>query len=245
MHCQFTSLRKGNIIIRCFEQAAYHVSHAPSTEHNYCLLHIQKLPRKTKLELLIDVIDFLPDTSVSQCVNDPFACSMSALNRGVEHLSQSDTDTKTVLASAESIASISGFMSGSINEHDSREAKPNVTFSKASKKVTFSRPFVNLGQVCETYGYLPRPKTWRMLPLAIPGEINGLHNMRGLAIATNGIHVAIENSACTELYIGHLEWFIVDDLNAPASARDVLKQAAENTFRVVKSQLKQFDEIFD
>lgn len=42
------------------------------------------------------------------------------------------------------------------------------------------------------------------------GHINGLPHFRGLAVATNGIHVALQTSS-DNLLLGHLEWMVKDD----------------------------------
>ena len=59
---------------------------------------------------------------------------------------------------------------------------------------------------------LPRPRdSWRILLMPVTGEITGLGNVfRGLAVATNGVIVAIESSAGAILF-GHLQWFEKDD----------------------------------
>lgn len=57
---------------------------------------------------------------------------------------------------------------------------------------------------------LPKPHDcWRLVPDQLTGEIAGLPSFRGTAIATNGIHVAIERGQ--DVVIGHLEWFIADE----------------------------------
>lgn len=55
---------------------------------------------------------------------------------------------------------------------------------------------------------LPKPYDWRLVPEQLTGEIAGLPSFRGTAIATNGIHVAIERGH--DVVIGHLEWFLAD-----------------------------------
>lgn len=48
----------------------------------------------------------------------------------------------------------------------------------------------------------------------VVGEIVGLgHKFRGLAVATNGVIVALETSAGSVLF-GHLQWFEKDDKDA-------------------------------
>lgn len=241
MYCQFEQLKERNVVVRCFNQALYHVSTTEIHAHNYCALHIQKLPRKTKLELLFDVIELppseIPSLSCSHNQSNETDIIQSSaglvtsnkISNALYHLASHERDMNTDI-------SINNNMSCSENE-------PHASTLRISK-VNFNRPFKNLGELCECYGYLPRPKTWRMLPFAVPGEIHALPNTRGMAVATNGIHVAIENSTYNELFIGHLDWFIVDDLRAPAGAIGMLNQAAESGFKVVRNQLKQFDELF-
>lgn len=62
---------------------------------------------------------------------------------------------------------------------------------------------------------LPKPReTWRLVDKPVLGSINGLERkFRGLAVATNGIIVAIETSASTVLF-AHLQWFYKDDPEA-------------------------------
>lgn len=67
--------------------------------------------------------------------------------------------------------------------------------------------------------WLPKPHDcWRLVPDGVVGQIAGLPSFRGTAIATNGIHVAIERGQ--DVVIGHLEWFIADDLQKEASLLD-------------------------
>lgn len=56
---------------------------------------------------------------------------------------------------------------------------------------------------------LPKPDEWRLLQPALVGQINALPETRGLALATNGIHVLIlqENKQC----FGHIDWFVADE----------------------------------
>lgn len=236
MYCQYQRL-KGRITIKCFEQACYRDTSAKPGTGFYCARHIQSLPRKTKLELLIDVIDFPPDASASYSENLPTSTIVRPAT----------VNDETVQSSAESVTSISSSNKCcSDNEHN-RKPEAGLSYINSKSKVDrnrFERPFKNLGELCECYGYLPRPKTWRMLPLGVPGMINALPLSNGIAIATNGVHVAIENTACSALYIGHLEWFVVDDLNAPACAKEILQSSATDILKVARNQLKQFDELF-
>ena len=58
---------------------------------------------------------------------------------------------------------------------------------------------------------LPKPHDeWRLIKEPYYGEILACPAMRGLAVCTNGIHVGIQSSH--RFYIGHLNWFIPDEL---------------------------------
>lgn len=234
MYCQFEQIKERNVHVKCFNQALYHVHSAKPKLQNYCALHIQRLPRNTKLELLFDVIELPP--------------SEPLLNQLIPTTGINETENDiSIRSSAGSIASKSDLIAASCSEseHDIPTIKNRHGEARAYKsKSSYERPFKNLGELCECYGYLPRPKTWRMLPYAIPGEIHALPNTRGFALATNGVHVAIENFEYKELFIGHLDYFVIDDLRAPAGSVNTLNQAAENTFKPVRNQLKQFDELF-
>lgn len=58
---------------------------------------------------------------------------------------------------------------------------------------------------------LPSPKTWWLLSDAdaVTGEVNGVPSLRGVAVATNGILIAVETVTGTVLF-GHRDWFVVD-----------------------------------
>ena len=65
--------------------------------------------------------------------------------------------------------------------------------------------------------HLPKPwDGWRLVVPEVPGQINGIDAMRGVAIATNGILVAIEDEHGIVCY-GHLEWFVKDDAEQETS----------------------------
>ena len=51
---------------------------------------------------------------------------------------------------------------------------------------------------------------WRLTTKAPVGEVHGIPTMRGKAVATNGILVAIETSS-GKLMFGHLDNFVCDD----------------------------------
>jgi hypothetical protein len=72
-------------------------------------------------------------------------------------------------------------------------------------------PYANVIELMNEFGIiLPTPhKDWRLLPDAMVGEINGLVNLRGMAVATNGILVAITPGR--GIVLGHLSSFVCDE----------------------------------
>lgn len=67
------------------------------------------------------------------------------------------------------------------------------------------REFVVMNRVM-----LPKPtETWRLVKDMPVGSINGLPTCSGVAVATNGIIVAIERSDRSILFC-HLDWFSPD-----------------------------------
>lgn len=77
-------------------------------------------------------------------------------------------------------------------------------------KLSPIQTFNSLDAVRETFRVLlPRPYEWRLLKQPIVGEINGLPESRGIAIATNGIIVAIQQNE--SLFFGHLDFFVEDE----------------------------------
>jgi hypothetical protein len=56
---------------------------------------------------------------------------------------------------------------------------------------------------------LPKPHDWRLTKEPVTGEIQGISGIRGFAVATNGILVALENDR-GDLAFGHLDWFVPD-----------------------------------
>ena len=54
---------------------------------------------------------------------------------------------------------------------------------------------------------LPKPYDWRLIEPMV-GEINGIPTSRGVAIASNGIIVAIMQN--DGVVFGHLDWFVKD-----------------------------------
>ena len=75
---------------------------------------------------------------------------------------------------------------------------------------------------------LPKPLTWYELANPVKGEVNGLGRVfRGTAVASNGIHVAIETSA-GDMVFGHAAWFVVDKNESPLDLNNVLSRPAKN-----------------
>lgn len=97
-------------------------------------------------------------------------------------------------------------------------------------KLIVSNPFSSIQQIALTYKVvLPKPREWRMIPQSFSGEVNGCPAMRGVAVATNGIHVAILQS--DNIVIGHLDWFVADEQSPnDAKATRSGKMPRENIF---------------
>ena len=96
----------------------------------------------------------------------------------------------------------------------------------------------NVGDLVEKHSlWLPKPKEWRLVKQPISGQINGLPHFRGAAVATNGIHVAIESSAGV-IFIGHLLWFVKDK---PEAKTDLFDNVVTKPKRV---DIHEMDELF-
>ncbi len=84
----------------------------------------------------------------------------------------------------------------------------------------------------------PKPHdTWHALERPVSGQIQGIPTMRGLAVATNYIHVAIEQPQ--GVVFGHLEWF-VKDKNEPSDLDEAIacrRKAAAVTLNTKKTIL--------
>lgn len=91
---------------------------------------------------------------------------------------------------------------------------------------------------------LPKPRDgWRLIQQPVLGGINGLtHKYRGLAVATNGIIVAILTSA-NAICFGHLEWFIKDEPDEETDLDSAMAEvvAARKRMQTVKT----FDNLFE
>lgn len=83
------------------------------------------------------------------------------------------------------------------------------------------------------------PRHWWLLTQTVQGEINGLPHMRGQAVATNGILVALEPCGhdTPSIFIGHREWFMPDKDEPSLDAVDRKPKA-------VKEQIKLAESIF-
>ena len=83
-------------------------------------------------------------------------------------------------------------------------------------KLIVQNPYNSVKEIALTHRLLlPKPREWRLMAKALSGEINGIHTIRGIAVATNGIHVAILRD--NDIVIGHLEWFVADE-QSPSTA---------------------------
>lgn len=77
-------------------------------------------------------------------------------------------------------------------------------------KLLVNNPFSSVQEIAREYRIvLPKPHEWKLMPKGVSGEISGLHRIRGVAMATNGIHVAILTN--DDVLIGHLHWFVADE----------------------------------
>jgi hypothetical protein len=77
-------------------------------------------------------------------------------------------------------------------------------------KVTTIQTFVSIADIKEQYGMtLPKPFEWRLLAIPLVGAVNGIPTSHGVAVATNGILVAIVQDE-RRLFIGHIDSFIAD-----------------------------------
>lgn len=100
-------------------------------------------------------------------------------------------------------------------------------------RLTTNQTFTSIAEVKQVFGItLPKPYDWRLLSPCVVGEINGLPNLRGTAIATNGILVAIVQQ--TGLIIGHLDYFVADqDQSMPQDVnRSVVVKAKKTKINI-------------
>lgn len=82
---------------------------------------------------------------------------------------------------------------------------------------------------------LPKPtETWRLVKDQPIGSIVGLPTIQGIAVATNGIIVAIERSDRSILF-AHLEWFKCDKGETePREPKAIGTKAVKNSSFVVE-----------
>lgn len=74
-----------------------------------------------------------------------------------------------------------------------------------------------LTQLCLRYGVAMPEKGWR--PVERYGEIHGIHRIRGLCIATNGILCIIVDGN-GKIFVAHWDWFVKDkDLSEPTETK--------------------------
>jgi len=78
---------------------------------------------------------------------------------------------------------------------------------------------------------------WR-LTLRIPGEINALPQSAGVLVATNGILCLIDRGD-REVFEGHLEWFVPDDMRARGELVKLKETAAEKPSLAVEDLVKE------
>ena len=105
-------------------------------------------------------------------------------------------------------------------------------------RLLINQPHESLVQVKNVFNVvLPKPHDWRLLNPAIVGEINGLPRSRGVAIATNGILVAIKQNE-DQLFIGHLEYFVPDeDSGAEGVIQSRLSPVSKKTTKTRKPKV--------
>lgn len=73
-----------------------------------------------------------------------------------------------------------------------------------------TQPYASIAQFAERNQLiLPRPFCWRLIQDPPTGEIQGISGIRGFAIATNGIIVALESDQ-GDIAFGHLDYFNPD-----------------------------------
>ena len=97
-------------------------------------------------------------------------------------------------------------------------------------RITTIQSFGSVGAIKDFYKItLPKPYDWRLLVPNVVGEVNGIPSSRGVAVATNGILVAIVQT--NALFIGHLEFFVPDE-------EEVLVVALEKTTTRKKQTIK-------
>lgn len=69
---------------------------------------------------------------------------------------------------------------------------------------------------------LPNAHNWRLIRPALTGQIHGLDNFHGNALATDGVEVLIERPNHTIVF-GHLQFFVPDKALPPDFYKELLK----------------------
>ncbi|HEY5960944.1 MAG TPA: hypothetical protein VIV60_30520 [Polyangiaceae bacterium] len=85
----------------------------------------------------------------------------------------------------------------------------------------------SLDDITSSYGHLPKPQEWRLLAKPVVGQIQGLDRFHGIAVATNGIHVAIARPF--DFVVGHLYWFVKDEPTEESDIDDELQKQKPKT----------------
>ena len=84
-------------------------------------------------------------------------------------------------------------------------------------RIAFQSPYSSVAELKSLHGLtLPKPYDWRLLSPALVGSINALPGTQGIAVATNGILVAVLQQ--DKIFFGHLDWFVADEQSS--SSRD-------------------------
>jgi hypothetical protein len=88
---------------------------------------------------------------------------------------------------------------------------PDITSKEFNMaKIILTPHFRSIAELKEHFAtVLPRPHDWRLME-PIVGQIHGIPTSHGVAIATNGILVAIEQQG-RYLFIGHVATFVPDE----------------------------------
>ena len=74
--------------------------------------------------------------------------------------------------------------------------------------------------------------TWHSLAKPVSGHIQGLPTYGGRAIATNYVHVAIEQGD-GRIVFGHLQWFVKDKPDEPTELDDFKVSKAKDIASVI------------
>lgn len=82
-------------------------------------------------------------------------------------------------------------------------------------KLIITNPYVSMDAIKEHYGVLPKPWEWHLVPAdkCIMGAPQGIETMRGVTVATNGIHYAVERWD-GRLIVVHVLHFVPDEVDS-------------------------------